>query len=450
MTLAGRAVNLEIATVFRCCQSRFSVTKNKLNRLYAGTAKLTLSAEMDGARYYKNPFEDYPNPSSNSFVDPNTNEIADSFKDALTRQTKSLLGKLEEKKKHWTYNDDYSVYTGTAGIAYMFYQYGKRFDEPVYLAKATELLRGCVSNFRGKREVTFLTGLTGPLALSAAVLHSQGNHDESQNMISKLKSLSPLVLDESSDLPDELLYGRSGYLFCLLFLNANISPPPVEGELIKQIIGVIIKSGNAYAAARKHATPLMYAWHESEYIGGAHGLAGILYLLLQAREYLTQTQLARDVKPALQYLQDLRYPSGNFPSSIGSTTDKLIHWCHGAPGMAMLFCLAYETFQDEEFLKTAVQCGEVVWQRGLLKKGYGICHGVAGNAYTFLSLYQQTKDVKHLYRACKFADWCLDFGSHQTRSPDRPYSLFEGLAGTLYFLIDLQNPKLAKFPAYTV
>jgi hypothetical protein len=25
----------------------------------------------------------------------------------------------------------------------------------------------------------------------------------------------------------------------------------------------------------------MYSWHDKEYIGGAHGLAGILYLLLQ-------------------------------------------------------------------------------------------------------------------------------------------------------------------------
>lgn len=36
------------------------------------------------------------------------------------------------------------------------------------------------------------------------------------------------------------------------------------------------------------------------------------------------------------------------------------------------------------------------------------------------------KDEKHLYRACKFAEWCFDYGSHQSRTPDRPFSLFEG------------------------
>lgn len=55
-------------------------------------------------------------------------------------------------------------------------------------------------------------------------------------LLLRIKSLSSYVLDESSDLPDELLYGRAGYLFSALFLNNNISPPPIEDELIKQVI----------------------------------------------------------------------------------------------------------------------------------------------------------------------------------------------------------------------
>lgn len=53
-----------------------------------------------------------------------------------------------------------------------------------------------------------------------------------------------------------------------------------------------------------------------------------------------------------------------------------------------------------QYLEEALQCGEVVWHRGLLKKGYGLCHGAAGNAYAFLALYKLTHDPKHLYRAC--------------------------------------------------
>ncbi len=35
--------------------------------------------------------------------------------------------------------------------------------------------------------------------------------------------------------------------------------------------------------------------------------------------------------------------------------------------------------------------GEVIWSRGLLKKGWGLCHGTAGNGYAFIHLYQITK-----------------------------------------------------------
>lgn len=52
-------------------------------------------------------------------------------------------------------------------------------------------------------------------------------------------------------------------------------------KILYQVIAVIIKSGNLYSASRRYKTPLMYIWHGTEYIGGAHGLAGILYILLQ-------------------------------------------------------------------------------------------------------------------------------------------------------------------------
>ena len=52
-------------------------------------------------------------------------------------------------------------------------------------------------------------------------------------------------------------------------------------------------------------------------------------------------------------------------------------------------------------MKDAAECADVIWHRGLLRKGYGICHGTAGNGYAFLSLYKLTQEKKYLYRACK-------------------------------------------------
>lgn len=107
-----------------------------------------------------------------------------------------------------------------------------------------------------------------------------------------------------------------------------------------------------------------------------------------------------------------------------------------------------QVFREEKYLREAMECSDVIWQRGLLRKGYGICHGTAGNGYSFLSLYHLTQDKKYLYRACKFAEWCLDYGAHGCRIPDRPYSLFEGMAGAVHFLSDILRPETAQFPAF--
>lgn len=49
-----------------------------------------------------------------------------------------------------------------------------------------------------------------------------------------------------------------------------------------------------------------------------------------------------------------------------------------------------QIFQDDKYLNAAEQFADIVWKRGLLTKGYGLCHGVSGNTYTFMSLYQLT------------------------------------------------------------
>jgi len=145
-----------------------------------------------------------------------------------------------------------------------------------------------------------------------------------------------------------------------------------------------------------------------------------------------------------------QFKSGNFPSSLGNETDRLIHWCHGSPGAVHLFLEAALAFPNHRhaYMKIAEDCAQVIWERGLLKKGYGLCHGVSGNGYAFVHLFQATGNPKYLYYAAKFAEFCFDHGQHGCNTPDRPYSLFEGLAGTIYFLSDILNPAASKFPAF--
>lgn len=94
----------------------------------------------------------------------------------------------------------------------------------------------------------------------------------------------------------------------------------------------------------------------------------------------------------------------------------------------------------------------MIWNRGLLRR-VGICHGVSGNAYVFLSLYRATGNKEFLYRAKAFACFLFDrahrlIAEGEMHGGDNPYSLFEGIGGMAYLLLDMSKPTDAKFPGY--
>lgn len=50
----------------------------------------------------------------------------------------------------------------------------------------------------------------------------------------------------------------------------------------------------------------MYQWHDSYYLGAAHGLSGILYLLLNCTEYLLESEINTLIKPTIDHLATLK------------------------------------------------------------------------------------------------------------------------------------------------
>ena len=85
----------------------------------------------------------------------------------------------------------------------------------------------------------------------------------------------------------------------------------------------------------------------------------------------------------------LQFPSGNFPLKAQSNNkDVQIHWCHGAPGFVYMLYDAHKVFGGERYKIVLDRALDVIWQRGVIKKGLGVCHGIAGNAYAFLMMYR--------------------------------------------------------------
>ncbi|XP_024620114.1 lanC-like protein 2 isoform X1 [Neophocaena asiaeorientalis asiaeorientalis] len=428
--------------------------------------KLQLGGDADmEERAFPNPFPDYEAAAAVPAEEPprarpqltpdelglpfhSDGKIINNFTRRIQTKIKDLLQQMEEGLKTADPHDC-SAYTGWTGIALLYLQLYRVTCDQTYLLRSLDYVKRTLRNLNGRR-VTFLCGDAGPLAVGAVVYHKLRSDYESQECITKLLQLQRAIVCRDSDLPDELLQGRAGYLYALLYVSTEMGPGAVCGSAVKEVVDAIIESGKALSREEKKAErcPLLYQWHRKQYVGAAHGMAGIYYMLMQPAAKVDQETLTEMVKPSIDYMRHKRFRSGNYPSSLSNETDRLVHWCHGAPGVIHTLMQAYKVFKEEKYLKDAMECSDVIWQRGLLRKGYGICHGTAGNGYSFLSLYHLTRDKKYLYRACKFAEWCLEYGTHGCRIPDRPYSLFEGMAGTVHFLSDILAPEASRFPAF--
>ncbi|KAM3849642.1 lanC-like protein 2 [Diretmus argenteus] len=413
-------------------------------------------AEME-ERSFSNPYPDWDPGllTSNSDEDADNNgpldadgKVSAAFQRKVQSKIKDLLQQMEEGLKTADPHD-FSTYTGWTGIALLYLQLHRVSGDANHLQRAQDYVKRTLRNLNG-RKVTFLCGDAGPLAVGAVVHHRLNNTADSNECLTKLLQLQRLVLSPESELPDELLYGRAGYLYALLYVNHELGADTVDDGTVNKVVMAIVNSGKSLSAEQKKTDrcPLLYEWHKKQYVGAAHGLAGIYYMVMQPGAKVHPDVLSEVVRPSIDYVRHKKFRSGNYPSSLSNESDRLVHWCHGAPGVVHMLIMAYKVFKDEKYLKEAAECGEVIWQRGLLRKGYGICHGTAGNGYAFLSLYQLTQDKKYLYRACRFAEWCFDYGTHGCRIPDRPYSLFEGMAGAIHYLSDIAEPEASRFPAF--
>ena len=79
----------------------------------------------------------------------------------------------------------------------------------------------------------------------------------------------------------EVLYGRAGYLYALLFVQKHVGRDSISSSTVVGQIQQILEAGAAGAQSEPalQSWGLMYQWHGSQYLGGCHGLAGQLQKL---------------------------------------------------------------------------------------------------------------------------------------------------------------------------
>ncbi len=258
-----------------------------------------------------------------------------------------------------------TIYTGGAGIAFAFWQNHIRNGSKVPLEHAKHLLSKCRPTPEGP---TFFFGLPGLHLMQLLVAHAENNVAKRTEAITALRmAANEALMGAPSEC--EMLYGRAGALYALLFAKVHADAQYGAAE-VRPFIEQILAEGKAHNTS---ALPLNFVWHHSEYLGAAHGHAGILTTLLLAHKHIAGSVRPDELETILatvEALAQLRLANKNLPTKVGSQREDLVHWCHGAPGDVPLFvhAAAVDPARAAEWMIVAEEFAEVVWQRGLLKK----------------------------------------------------------------------------------
>ncbi|XP_014242014.1 lanC-like protein 1 [Cimex lectularius] len=348
------------------------------------------------------------------------------------------------------YNEqsDYTIYSGYGGTAFLSYKMFKKYGDEKYFEVAKYLTNLALMNLKNEC-ISFLKGDAGPLALGILINMIDEDYEKADQLIGDLIELGDA--DENNPfmvVHNDILSGRAGYLYALIFVDQQLDEPVIPEMFLRKQVEQILISGFRLAKREASLIPLEYEFCGLKFLGAAHGIAGTLYMLLIANRYLTDYELNCIIRPTLNSLFAARLHSQNFAMFAAEEEDELVQWCHGAPGMIHLAVLASMVYFCPSYYKMALDFSSMIWKRGLLKKGYSICHGVAGNAYIFLYLYKKTQLEVFLYKAACFGDYCLNYPVYEGMKPDWPYSLFQGMAGIIHFLMDLRDPISSCFPCY--
>jgi hypothetical protein len=411
----------------------------------------------------------------------NENEIKEELKNQI-KIIKNILNenypcdsnkKINSKGKK---KMSYSFYTGTGGNLYLYwreYLYTKSKESLKSFQKAYQINYDLAQNYPIEETNSFFFGESG-IYLMGCILSKILNDEKLFNLnYNKLINLKEISFNENSEL--ELLYGTAGYLYSLLMLKKEcddlINDKKLFDKTVFDITNKLINEGIKHMELNNWNKCLLFPFpihnnRQSLYMGAAHGLIGVIYLILCYIKYYPKNNLSKEqmelIKKSVDYIGNSQTEKGNFPSDIkGKKDDILVHFCHGCVGAVHLFNLANQLFNNKNYETILLNIHNSLWKRGLLLKGNGICHGICGNAYSLYKLFSITNNEIYKNEAFCFAKATYDNyvqdkvklyedpQRYMIGIPDTPFSLMEGMGGTLCFYYDLLSGNMC-FPGYEI
>jgi hypothetical protein len=267
----------------------------------------------------------------------------------------------------WTFH---GLYAGPTSVAYLFFRLSQIYPDLQFKGQSLQdwtqayLDLGLHGKHNGvdSSHCGIANEVLAQLAIRCAI-------EQDPSLAQQLCSWESTINDTNQTGSNEWLYGRAGYLYLLRLARSGFQGDSKTQHLINLTVR---KTVNRILSAHQP-----WVWHGKEYLGAAHGVFGILTQII-----LSAPSTSNDLEEMLSQHLDIQYPSGNFPSSMPAGSDRLVQFCHGAPGVILSLRAMRPHFPSlQPKIDHAIKAAQAdVWKRGVLTKQPCLCHGIAGNA----------------------------------------------------------------------
>ncbi len=326
------------------------------------------------------------------------------------------------------------LYYGSAGVVWCLQHLGAtgltNQITPAWLAQLHEQTRATAQNNYPQFCNAYLLGTTGTAMLRHRLAPDTNTRTDLHNAIEDHIKLA----DNAG-----LAWGVAGATLAALLMFETTAEPNWH-TLYLQGVRALTNSWQIYEGADCYLWTQHLYGHSDRLLGGLHGFAANAYALLRGR-HLLPSATATDITAKIGQTMRATALAGNGQVNWPLTADQskrpgavnvLLQHCNGAPGIVS--CLA-SLPPDDATDALFVAAGEWIWRAGPVNKPPSLCHGVPGNGFAFLKLYQRSGKPVWLQRARAFAMHAMEQNEHAVQQHgQRKYSLWTGDLGLACYL----------------
>lgn len=376
----------------------------------------------------------------------------------ITRSMKALA--LEKIYKINTVLSDSScphngLLGGSLGLLYYYYHAADILKDPALLEQGETMLAAVFEDLNGEdarlNGAAFSNGATG-LAYVVNNLQSNGLIDFDIN--SEFADLDRYLFDTACEQLDkgeiDYLHGAMGafYYFASRAQNETVN------TYLNTLAGIFLDK------AIPSADGLYFTNHSLERLGDhkadlglAHGLSGLLLLLIAAWPHLKDPEkAAQTLRKGIAFILQFEVPADTdqqrfslFPFTVERAKPlnlpNRMAWCYGDLNIVLLLYRAGKLLQDNIYLETAERIGKNTLNRkseqATQSSDSHFCHGSSGLAQIYNCLYTETGDpgYKEAYaywitETLSLVDREIEAGQYR----QNPVSLLDGWPGVALVL----------------